>query len=102
MIRATLQQPRVAHALVVVAGVGVGLFAITTSSAFAQTSRTWTNTESLSTPRAGHTSTLLHNGDLLAVGDEDATGVLASAELCNPSAGTWQPTATMNAKVSLN
>jgi large repetitive protein len=61
----------------------------------AQTSGTWTNTGSLNTARAGHTSTLLPNGLVLVAGGENATGSLASAELFNPSTGQWMVTGSM-------
>jgi len=96
VIRATLQQPRAAQVLLAVAGIAIGLFAISTSTASAQTSGTWTNTGSLNTPRASHTATLLPSGDVLVVGGQDATGDLASAELYTPATGMWTAAGSMS------
>jgi N-acetylneuraminic acid mutarotase len=63
--------------------------------ASAQTSGTWTNTGSLNTARADHTTTLLPNGQVLVAGGENAVGVLASAELYSPSTGQWMVTGNM-------
>jgi hypothetical protein len=61
---------------------------------------TWTATESTATPRYfGYTATLLPDGMLLVAGGADAGnqiyGLLASAELYDPGAGSWTATATM-------
>lgn len=61
----------------------------------------WTATGSMSTPRYNHTATLLANGQVLVMGGVNADGgsgsalSLASAELYNPSTGTWSPTGSM-------
>ncbi|MDQ6740650.1 MAG: hypothetical protein M3021_09895 [Actinomycetota bacterium] len=56
----------------------------------------WTATGSLATARYGHTATLLPNGTVLVAGGYHGgiftPGVLASAELYDPAAGTWTPT----------
>jgi hypothetical protein len=78
------------------AAIAIGLFAISTSTASAQTSGTWTNTGSLNTPRTGHTATLLPNGDVLVAGGKDATGDLASAELYTPATGMWTSAGSMS------
>jgi hypothetical protein len=57
----------------------------------------WTVTGSMTTIRAYHTATLLRNGQVLVVGgsEEDCCGnpgMLASAELYDPSTGTWSAT----------
>jgi hypothetical protein len=74
----------------------IGFFAIAISGAFAQASGAWMTTGSLNTPRAGHTATLLASGQVLVAGGEDATGVLASAELYNPATGKWTKTGSMS------
>jgi N-acetylneuraminic acid mutarotase len=66
---------------------------------------TWSATGSLTTARYGHTATLLTNGTLLVVGGYGPVagaeggitgqGVLASAEIYNPSTGTWTTTGSM-------
>lgn len=63
----------------------------------AQTSGTWTNTGSLSSPRAAHTATLLPSGQVLVAGGENASGILTSAELYNPSTRQWAITGSMTA-----
>ncbi len=45
------------------------------------TTGTWTTASTMTTPRADHTATLLHNGHVLAAGGDNTTGELASAEL---------------------
>jgi N-acetylneuraminic acid mutarotase len=49
----------------------------------------------LNEARAGHTATLLPNGQVLVTGGENAAGFLASAELFNPSTGRWTETGSM-------
>jgi Kelch motif len=62
---------------------------------------TWTVTGSMTTPRIGHTATLLPDGQVLVAGGEatvnGAFTVFASAELYNPATGTWTRTGRMNA-----
>ena len=62
---------------------------------------TWTTTGSLHTARYYHSATLLSNGQVLVVGgywvdSTYSTVPLASAELYNPSTGTWTTTGSMN------
>lgn len=61
----------------------------------------FTLTGSLNTARTGQTTTVLNNGDvLLAAGQTDSSngnsGYLASAELYNPSTGTFTLTGSLN------
>jgi large repetitive protein len=65
----------------------------------------WTPTGSMVTPREGHTATLLPDGKVLVAGGLDRTtddpnglaadALLASAELYDPSSGTWSGTGNM-------
>jgi hypothetical protein len=58
----------------------------------------FSSTGNMTASRAGHTATLLANGKVLITGgaDQDSTGSgLASAELYDPSAGTFSPTGSM-------
>lgn len=59
----------------------------------------WTPTGSMSIARYNHTATLLPNGDVLVAGGSCSYTLctaLASAELYNPSSGTWSLTGSMN------
>jgi len=59
----------------------------------------WTLTGSMTVPREGHDAVLLQNGQVLVAGGINASlgscGTLASAELYNPSTGTWTATGSM-------
>ena len=48
------------------------------------TTGTWSTTGSMSNARAGHTSTVLHNGNVVNAGGSDAVNELNSAELYKP------------------
>jgi len=55
------------------------------------------DTGSLNAGRGYHTATLLSNGKVLAAGGSDnSIGVLSSAELYDPAAGTWAGTGSLN------
>jgi hypothetical protein len=66
---------------------------------FDPASRLWTPTGSLNVARGGHRATLLADGRVLVTGGESVPfsewTALASAELYDPVAGTWRPTAPM-------
>ena len=49
----------------------------------------------LTTARNSHSATLLPSGKVLVVGGNGQNGVLASAELFNPSTGTWSSTGAL-------
>lgn len=59
----------------------------------------WTTTGSLATARAFHTATLLPNGKVLVAGgmrvDGGVSTVLDSAELYDPTSGTWSATGSL-------
>ena len=68
------------------------------------TSNTWTAAGAMVTARYGHTATLLNNGKVLVAGGfggptstlQSLGAALASAELYDPTAGTWSAAAPMN------
>ena len=58
----------------------------------------WIPTASMSTPRQGHTATLLLSGKVLVVGgngSSNPSSALATCELYNPTPATWAPTGAM-------
>src|SRR5580704_10085281 len=64
----------------------------------------WTPTGSMTQPRCHHSATLLPTGEVLVAGGVDSiynanaytTDTSATAELYNPSTGTWQTTGSLN------
>ena len=46
--------------------------------------------------RAEHTASVLTNGKVLVAGGDNGSGYLNSAELYDPSTGTWTTTGSMN------
>jgi Galactose oxidase, central domain/Kelch motif len=58
----------------------------------------WSATGSMTTARSGHTATLLADGTVLVAGSsgpDDVANAEASAELYDPSSGTWSATGSM-------
>jgi len=63
----------------------------------------WQTTGTMTTPRQGHTATLLSTGNVLVVGGtSNGTTALASAELYNKSTGTWAAAASMTGARTLH
>jgi hypothetical protein len=85
-------------------GFGTNL-TVSTAELYDPASGLWTLTGSLQTRRASHTATLLPNGKVLVAGGTSLISaqaitvpfdpVLASAEIYDPTTGTWTPTASM-------
>jgi hypothetical protein len=83
--------------IILISGATLATGPIRPASAQADAS-SWSYTGSLNTPRSRYTATLLPNGKVLVTGGDNADGgVLASAELYDPSTGTWSLTARLNA-----
>jgi WD40 repeat protein len=55
----------------------------------------FTPTGNMSSPRFGHTSTLLPSGLVLIVGGSSGTAAVNTAELYDPTSGTFSPTGSM-------
>lgn len=57
-----------------------------------QPAEAWSNAGNLLAARASHTATLLNDGTVLIAGGENASGILASAEIFDPVSGTSRAT----------
>jgi N-acetylneuraminic acid mutarotase len=74
-------------------------FSVFSTELYDPTTGTWSVTGTLNAARGGHTATLLPNGDVLLAGacnDGIYCGNNSSAELYNPTTGTWSITGALN------
>jgi hypothetical protein len=81
---------------VLVFSAAMGIVASTAIAAFG--SGNFQKTGSLNVARVAHTATLLSNGEVLVAGGDNSSfggGYLSSAELYNPSTGSWTFTGSM-------
>ncbi|HEV2388800.1 MAG TPA: kelch repeat-containing protein [Candidatus Acidoferrales bacterium] len=72
--------------------------ALATAELYDPATGTFSPTGDMGTPRAGHTATLLANGNVLIAGGVmslDATTTVSSAELYDPATGIFTPTGSM-------
>ncbi len=79
---------------------GYGPFPLDSAELYDSATGAWTSTGHLTTFRENHAATLLANGKVLVVGGDDyytsnSVGVLASAELYDPSSGIWTATGSL-------
>jgi Kelch motif/Galactose oxidase, central domain len=105
---ADMMAPRWAHTatllqdgnVLVAAGVGVESDASNAAELFDPATNAWYSTGNLNVSRFSHTATLLQNGKVLVArgsNDGDLLDSLSSAELYDPSSGTWAVVASLNA-----
>ena len=91
---------RLADGKVLVAGGFDDWAALATAEIYDPAARTWTPTGSMIEGRGYHTATLLPDGKVLVAGgrsNNSSTGLaLSSAELYDPTTGTWNQTASMS------
>jgi phosphatidylserine/phosphatidylglycerophosphate/cardiolipin synthase-like enzyme len=74
----------------------VGGAYLATAEIYDPSTRTFSPTGSMSTPREDHTATLLRDGRVLIIGGNDfGSHTTASAELYDPKTGTFTPTGSM-------
>lgn len=82
--------------VLVAGGWNVDFSAIDLADAYNPATEQFTPTESLVDARMGHTATVLQDGTILVAGGADDSGVLSSAELCDPDGDTCNLVGSMS------
>src|SRR5438309_3376082 len=90
--------------VLVAGGRGRDVYFLKSAELFDPGAGTWSTSDNLNTTRGEHTATLLPNGKVLVAGGKgncvssgcSAFPVLNSAELYDPSTGTWSSTGSLN------
>jgi Galactose oxidase, central domain len=112
----SLNTPRTAHTatllasghVLVVGGEDATKTFLTSAELYNPATGNWTVTGSTATPRLDHTATLLPNGEVLVAGgylglDSHFQAIYtATAELYDPSSGTWKATGSMTVPRALH
>ncbi len=112
----TLNTPRTAHTatllasgqVLVVGGENAARTFLTSAELYNPGTGNWAVTGSTATPRLDHTATLLPNGEVLVAGgylglnSQYQAIYTATAELYNPSSGTWKTTGSMTVPRALH
>ena len=107
---AKMTMPRSEHVAVLldngkvllIGGVGTGWTFLADAEIYDPSTNTFTKTGSMTTARESHTATLLKDGQVLITGGHkdrrSAIKIYSSAEIYNPSNGTFTKTANLNVK----
>jgi hypothetical protein len=80
----------------------LGVFPAVLLTCIAQSAGTFTSTGNMTTPREGHSATLLTNGKVLITGGEVGSNALIPAELYDPDSGVCAPTGNMTTPRALH
>ena len=77
------------------AGNKCGAVVVSTVERYDPAANAWLNAPPLSTPRVGHSATLLADGRVFVVGGSGGGPTLFTTEIYNPATNTWSPGASL-------